>query len=352
MRIAIDGRKIADYGIGTYIRGLLGGLAARDDDHEYLIFAPASAAGLLPGGSRFRLIEEGAPHYSLRELLSVGRQLRRVRPDLFHAPHYVTPFTETPMVVTVHDLIHLHQPLRNPLARPYARLMIGRAVHSARRLLTVSEAVASELAARWPKAHAKTVVTPNGIDEVFRRPVEKREPVIETRGLKPGGYFLFIGNDKPHKNLPRLVAAHRQLSTDVPLVLAGSSFDTMRGIPGVIATGFLPQRELAALLGGALALVQPSLEEGFGLPAAEAMAASVPVITSNAPALLEVTGDAALHADATSAEELAAAMRRIAGDATLRASLIARGLERASQMTWSRCAETTLNAYRDALRTR
>jgi glycosyltransferase involved in cell wall biosynthesis len=352
MRIAIDGRKIADYGIGTYIRGLLGGLAARGDDHEYLVFAPASAAGLLPAGPRFRLIEEGAPHYSLRELLSVGRQLRRVRPDLFHAPHYVTPFTDTPMVVTIHDLIHLHQPLRNPLARPYARLMIGRAVHSARRLLTVSEAVASELAARWPEAGAKTVVTPNGVDDLFRQPVEEREALLEARGLKAGGYFLFIGNDKPHKNLPRLVAAHQQLATDVPLVLAGSAFDAMRAVPGVMVTGFLPQRELAALLGSALALVQPSLEEGFGLPAAEAMAAGVPVITSNAPALLEVTSAAALHVDAMSVEELAAGMRRIAGDAALRASLIARGIERSSQMTWSRCAETTLNAYRDALRAR
>jgi glycosyltransferase involved in cell wall biosynthesis len=350
MRIAIDGRKIADYGIGTYIRGLLGGLAANGADHEYVVFAPASAAELLPDDRRFRRIDEGAPHYSLRELLSIGRQLRRARADLFHAPHYVTPFTDTPMVVTIHDLIHLHQPLRNPLARPYARLMIGRAVHAARRLLTVSETVAAELAARWPVAGTKTVVTPNGVDDVFRRAAA--EPAALPQGCQRGGYFLFIGNDKPHKNLPALVAAHRRLAGVFPLVLAGSSFEAWRTTPGVIVTGFLPQRELVALLRDALALVQPSLEEGFGLPAAEAMAAGVPVITSNAAALLEVIGDAAIHVDATSVDELAAAMRRVADDPALRATLIARGVERATRMTWSRCAEATLDAYGDAARAR
>jgi alpha-1,3-rhamnosyl/mannosyltransferase len=352
MRIAIDGRKIADYGIGTYIRGLLDGLATHDVDHEYLIFAPAGAADRIPLDPRFRRIEESSPHYSLRELLSLGRQLRRTPADLFHAPHYVTPFTDTPLVVTVHDLIHLHQPLRNPLARPYACWMIGRAVDKARRILTVSESVANELAVRWPAAAEKTVVTPNGIDDIFRLPIDDADAILTARSLTRGGYFLFIGNDKPHKNLPRLVAAHRLLGTDLPLVLAGSAFATLREMPGIVVTGFLPQRELAALLGGALALVQPSLEEGFGLPAAEAMASGVPVITSNAPALLEVTGDAALHADATSTDELAAAMRRIANDAALRASLIARGSLRATRMTWKRCAETTLDAYRDAARAR
>jgi glycosyltransferase involved in cell wall biosynthesis len=348
MRIAIDGRKIADYGIGTYIRGLLGGLAAHDADHEYLIFAPAAAADRIPDDPRFHRIEESSPHYSLRELLSLGRQLRRVSVDLFHAPHYVTPFTDTPMVVTVHDLIHLHQPLRNPLAKPYAGWMIARAVNRARRILTVSESVAGELAARWPEAAARTVVTPNGVDAIFRNPIAGADALLGARGLTRGGYFLFIGNDKPHKNLPRLVAAHRQLATDLPLVLAGSAFDALRQTPGPVVTGFLPQRELAALLGGALALLQPSLEEGFGLPAAEAMAAGVPVITSRAPALLEVTGDAALHADASSSEELASAMRRVAGDSALRALLIARGTQRAMSLTWERCAETTLTAYRDA----
>jgi glycosyltransferase involved in cell wall biosynthesis len=116
----------------------------------------------------------------------------------------------------------------------------------------------------------------------------------------------------------------------------------------VIASGFLGQPELASLYRNALALVQPSIEEGFGLPAAEAMASGTAVITSNAPALVEVTGDAALHADAKSAEAIAAAMLRIISDSAERESLARSGIARARAFTWTRLAEVTRDAYRAA----
>src|SRR3954451_18582473 len=137
MRIGIDARKIADYGIGTYIRGLLGALAATDED-EIVAFAGAGAP--LPDGVAHIVID--APHYSARELFAVGRAADRARLDLFHAPHYVVPFTRVPLIVTVHDLIHLRH--ATPLARLYARTMIGRAVRRARCVLTVSETVKRE----------------------------------------------------------------------------------------------------------------------------------------------------------------------------------------------------------------
>ena len=96
--------------------------------------------------------------------------------------------------------------------------------------------------------------------------------------------------------------------------------------------------------------MQPSIEEGFGLPAAEAMASGTAVIASNAPALVEVTGDAALHADALSVDSIAAAMERIARDDALRVALGQRGIERARVLTWRRCAEATRRAYLDVLR--
>jgi glycosyltransferase involved in cell wall biosynthesis len=323
MRVGIDARKIADFGIGTYIRGLLGALVESNielgGDDTYVAFAPANAS--LPPGVEHVVVD--APHYSVRELFAVGRAADGARLDVFHAPHYVVPFTRVPVVVTIHDLIHLHR--RNPLQRMYARTMIGRAVRKARRVLTVSESVARELA-------CDAVVTPNGIDEVFRG---------SGMGVR-GTHFLYVGNDKPHKNVATLVDAIARVP-DAKLVLVGAPFERFRDRADV--RGFVSTAELVALYRSAIALVMPSLEEGFGLPAAEAMACGTPVITSNAAALVEITGDAALHVDARDADALARAMTRVANDASLRASMIARGVERARMFTWKRCAMLTRDVY-------
>lgn len=342
MRIGIDGRKLADFGIGTYIRGLLGGLAEIAADQTILVFAPASARSLIPAA--FEHVVLDAPNYSLRELLVVGRAADAAGLDVFHAPHYVVPLTRVPLVVTVHDLIHLHH--RNPLARTYARMMIGRAVRRARRVLTVSEAVKGDITTSFGRAD-KIVVTPNGIDAVFRADGPR------AAGLHTSArYLLFAGNDKPHKNVQRLVEAFagvRAQEPDVQLVLAGGAFQRFAARDGVVIAGFVEtSEELAALMRGARALVQPSLEEGFGLPAAEAMACGTPVITSLAPALVEVTGDAALHVDATSLGALRDAILRVLRDEALGEAMRVRGVARAASFSWRRCAETTLAAYRSA----
>jgi glycosyltransferase involved in cell wall biosynthesis len=323
MRIGVDARKISDYGIGTYIRGLLGALAAAGGD-EIVAFAPAGTA--LPEGVGHIAVD--APHYSLRELLAVGRAADRAQLDLFHAPHYVVPFTSVPVVVTIHDLIHLTQPPANPLAPFYARAMLGRAVRQARRVLTVSEASKRAIVERLLVAPEQVVVTPNGVDERFWS-------AAAMPPLSLHKYFLFVGNDKPHKNLGTLVEAHARMKRDVELRITGSA-------------NFVSDDELRALYRGAVALVMPSADEGFGLPAAEAMACGTPVITSRAPALVEITGDAALHVDAEP-RALAAAMERLLDDEELRAAMSLRGRERARSFTWTRCAELTRAAYRDAI---
>jgi glycosyltransferase involved in cell wall biosynthesis len=325
MRIGIDARKIADFGIGTYIRNLLRELHALGGD-DYVALAPARLAALVPKG--IERIELDVPHYSVREVFAVGRAIERARLDLFHAPHYVTPVTRVPMVVTIHDLIHLRD--RNPVKRLYARRMIGRAVRRARRVLTVSETVKGEIVATFGCDAEHVMVTPNGVDARF-------SPTGERRG---GEYFLYVGNDKPHKNVDLLVDA---LPPGVELVLAGAPFERFRG--RATLAGFVSDDELAALYRRAIALVMPSREEGFGLPALEAMASGCAVITSTAAALIEITGDAALHVDASTGA-LRDAMTRVMNDAALRASLASRGVERAREFTWPRCAEITSAAYR------
>jgi glycosyltransferase involved in cell wall biosynthesis len=339
MRVGIDARKIADFGIGTYIRGLLGGFAGDPAGADYVVFAPARHRSLIP--NTFEHIPLDAANYSARELFTVGRAADRANVDLLHAPHYVIPFARCPIVVTIHDLIHLRDP--NPFKRLYARTMLGRAVARSARVLTVSETVKRDLIERLGVEASRIVVTPNGIDERFRA----AEPALTT-----SRYFLYAGNDKPHKNVGTLVEAFhlvRRDVADVTLVLAGAPFGRFQSQPGVVCPGFVSDSELAALMRNAVALVQPSLDEGFGLPAAEAMAAGTAVITSNAPALVEVTGDAALHADGRDASSLAGAMLRVARDESLRRVLASRGIDRARAFTWKRCAESTQRAYADAL---
>ncbi|HKO02736.1 MAG TPA: glycosyltransferase family 1 protein [Thermoanaerobaculia bacterium] len=334
-RIGIDARKIADYGIGTYIRGLLGGLAELSPQEEIVVFAPARARERIL--TAFEHIVVDAPHYSVRELLVIGQSIRRAQVDLFHAPHYVTPLTSARTVVTIHDLIHLNQPQRNPAAPLYARMMIGRAFAKASRVLTVSEAVKRQLAARYGNAE-KIVVTPNGIDARFT-----------AAGPRANGrYVLFAGNDKPHKNVETVVDAIARVD-GVQLVLAGGDFARFASRERVVISGFVSDDELAALYRGAMAVVVPSREEGFGLPAAEAMACGAAVITSDAAALIEVTGDAALHVEALDVIAWADAIARIAGDESLRRDLAARGVSRAAGFTWRACAEATLRTYREAL---
>jgi glycosyltransferase involved in cell wall biosynthesis len=326
IRVGIDARKIADFGIGTYIRGLLGGLVELNTGDEYVAFAPAGAP--IPDGVEHVVID--APHYSVRELLIVGRAADRARLDVFHAPHYVVPITRVPLVVTVHDLIHLHQRMRNPLAPLYARMMIRRAVSRARRVLTVTNAVKAQLESELGAKNV--IVTPNGVSATSPPSRERSD------------FFLYVGNDKPHKNVDALIDAFANVP-DARLVLVGAPFDRFRGRDRVEVRGFVSDEELSLLYRSAIALVMPSLEEGFGLPALEAMAHGTAVITSRDAALMEVTGDAALHVDARDVRSITDAMLRVMHDVDLRARLGTNGVARARLFTWKQCAEITRDVY-------
>jgi len=367
--IAIDARKLADFGIGTYLRGLLAGLAELDSVSRYLLLAPRSAEELLPHlPDNFRWIEEDAPGYSWREQREVGRHLVRHRPDLFHSPHYVLPWrTPTRVVVTIHDLIHLLFPefLPHPMAFAYARLMMRRAVRRADRVLTVSRATATDLELHLGVDRARMTVTWNGVDERFRR---RRTPqelggALAPLGLAPG-YFLFLGNPKPHKNLERVLRAFARLPEDGRrLVVAGAPetgavadeiagwAEELRLRGRLTLLGRLADDLLPALVQGAVALVFPSLYEGFGLPLAEALAAGTPVVASTTPALSEIAGGAAELVDPLDVAAIEGAMARLASDPARRRELADLGRKRAEAFRWESTAAATLAVYRDLLRT-
>jgi glycosyltransferase involved in cell wall biosynthesis len=328
VRIGIDCRKIADFGIGTYVRGLVGALAELGGAEDYVLFVPDRI------DTPFEQVVVNAPNYSARELFVMGRAISRARLDLFHAPHFVLPWTACPSVVTIHDVILAHYPPPQPGGSLYYSMMMRRALRKSVEVLTVSEAAKRAIVQAFPCDPAKITVTPNGVDAFFFQPGPAATDL--------GRYFLYVGNDKPHKNVGALVDAFRQIE-GASLVLAGGDFTRYRGTSGIITTGFITIERLAQLYRGALALVMPSLEEGFGLPVAEAMACGAPVIASEIPALREVSGGAALHTG-----DYASAMKALLGSHELRAELSARGRARAAQFTWVRCAEATREAYRRA----
>ncbi len=322
-RIGIDCRKIADFGIGTYVRGLVRGLAEIGAPETYVLFVPRVMPDL-----PFEQIVVDVPTYSLRELPAMGRAIARARLDLFHSPDLMLPWTSRPCVVTLHDVIRSRYPPRNPAARIYVAAMTPRALQKSARVLTVTEAAKRAILETFDCDPAKIAVTPNGVDEIFFTDGPRAE----------GRYFLFVGNDKPHKNVEGLVAAFSELR-DATLVLVGAEFRRYRDVPGVITPGFVSIEELAALYRGAIALVMPSLEEGFGLPVAEAMAAGTPVIAADIAALVEVTGGAAFHVNPRSVQAIADAMRNVTREH------VESGRARAARFTWSRCAELTREVY-------
>jgi glycosyltransferase involved in cell wall biosynthesis len=328
MRVGIDCRKIADFGIGTYVRGLVHGLAALGTDDEIVVFIPSFARDQVPHG--VQCVVSDVPNYTIRELIVVGRQVAKARLDVFHSPHFVLPWTSCPTIATIHDVIPFHFPPPNPVASLYLSVMVQRALNKSVRVLTVSEAAKRSILESFDVDGSKILVG---------------EP--EPPAMPP--YFLFVGNDKPHKNVGRLIDAFTEVQRrdrGMGLTVVGAEFDRFRGVPGVTTTGFVTAERLAAIYRGATALVMPSLEEGFGLPVAEAMASGTPVIASDIPSLREVAGDAALYVDPRSTTSLVDAMMRVAD---MRDELAARGRRRAALFTWRRCAELTRQVYRSVV---
>ena len=364
MRIAIDARKLHDYGIGTYVRNLVRELARQVNDDTYvLICAPDDAEFVKTLGPRFEAIVDRSANYSAREQISIPIALSRAHVDLFHAPHYVvSPLISCPFVVTIHDCIHLRFPqyLPNRAALYYARAFMSLAARRSSRILTVSQASKDDILHYLKVPASKVEVIPNALDErLAATPSPEAQARVRERFLLTSPFILYAGNIKPHKNVDRLIEAYsllRRRGVDhAKLLIIGdeiSKYPQLRRLvhrfqlhQHVRFLGFVPDATLAALYRMASVFVFPSLYEGFGLPPLEAMAAGVPVITSNVSSLPEVVGDAALLIDPMSPASIADAMARVLGDAELSRDLVRRGFERVKQFSWERSVARTHEVY-------
>jgi alpha-1,3-rhamnosyl/mannosyltransferase len=346
--IVVDGRKLDDFGIGRYLQGLLTALSCRDDPWSFVVpCRSARSAWVEALGPRFRPLPSSLPLYSFAELSGFRAILAGLQPELFHAPHYVLPFgLPCPAVVTIHDPIHLLFPawLSRPGRYPYARLMMASVVRRARRLITVSEAAAADIRRCLHRSELALDVIPNGGGEEHSGP--------RPASLDRPPFLLFVGNPMPHKNLDGLLAAYARYrarrAAPLDLVVVGGK-RRAAAAGGTRYLGRVSDQELSSLYRAAHAVVIPSLYEGFGLVLLEALAAGVPALASDLPALRELAGESALFTDPKSEAALAEGLERIAGDQVLRARLNRDGPKRARLYTWERSAEVHARLYAEIL---
>src|SRR5678816_1348511 len=363
MRVAIDTRKIHDFGIGTYIRNLLRQLARIDQNTEYILLCREPDLGIAAQlGPNFRGVVEPSPNYSLREQIHVPWVLRRERPDVYHAPHYVLPpAVRCRSVVTIHDCIHLMFPqyLPNRAAYAYARASMWAAARRSDRILTVSEASKRDILHFFNVKPEKIVVVYNAIDEHFSAtPSDEQVARIKERYQLDHKFVLYVGNIKPHKNLVRLIEAFSQLRRthdDLKLLIIGDEISRLPALRRAVHRnklhkfvrflGYLKDDTLTVLYRLASVFVFPSLYEGFGLPALEAMASGTPVVTSNVSSLPEVTGDAAVLVDPYDVGAIEAGIHRVLTDPVLAADMRRKGLLRARQFSWEQSVTKTWEMY-------
>ena len=356
-------------GIGNYTREILGQFQSpgfpAPSRPELVPFAfgcpvPGDMAGL-PGVSLGRYSVSAAwSALSGADCPGIGRLAKQV--DLIHATdHYVPKCAAVPVVATLMDAIPLSHPhwLRSEF-RSIKNALWSRAARWADAVITISEYSRTELA-RWTGVDpSRITVIPLGVGDAWYRDVAVSEldRVRAKYGLSES-FFISVGTLQPRKNVARTIQAHRALPADerrrCPLVIIGRAGwrceDVLRLIDQESGAGtvrwlqHVPDEDLLPVLKQATGMLFPSLAEGFGLPVVEAFAARVPVITSNTTSLPEVAGDAAMLVDPLDVDALAQAMMSLLTDSDLAESLRQRGLARARQFTWQRCAQSTAGVY-------
>jgi alpha-1,3-rhamnosyl/mannosyltransferase len=361
--VVLDARTATDHfpGIGRYVVNLSGALARLDAEMPLaLLHNPAAPVGRLTLPD-LPLLPCAASPFSLSQQWVVPHLLRRAGATLYHSPYYLMPYWSGILtVLTCYDIIpRLFPGYFSAQQRLLWRLTHALALRAASVILAISRATRDDLVQQLSVPASKVHVTPLAADPHFRpQPPDEVDRVRSAYDL-PDAYVLYMGTNKPHKNLVRLIQAWAAIEPAVgtiSLVIAGHRDNRYPQAEQaaadlsarVIFTGAVADADLPALYSGALCFVFPSLYEGFGLPVLEAMACGTPVVCSQVSSLPEVAGDAALFFDPGNVESMAGVLLQLIRDNALQTDLRERGLRRAQHFNWATTAMQTLGHYRSA----
>ncbi len=380
LRIVLDARRIADFGIGTYIRNLVRSLAKIDSSNQYTLVIPTPEVPEfkdLPSNFQTSLYKGKNTGY-----VQFGYTifLRNLPADLFHIPLNAVPlWMPKPYLVTIHDMSTLlfanhHSGYRSNLRHFYLR----RGLLRADRVMTVSSATRRDVESVLGIPASRIRVVYNAPDPIFcqsstasvgdqnesAQSPEIRRVIDRYRIHHP--FLLYVGRTNPQKNIPRLVEAFAVLRGELQdhprfnnlrLIIIGDEIARHPALRHAVIhsrvedavrfLGFVPIETLRAFYQAASAFVFPSLYEGFGLPPLEAMACGTPVVCSSVSSLPEVVGDAAVIVNPENVFDIARGMREVLLDDALRSRLISQGIRKAREFSWERTAAEVLHAYQE-----
>ena len=373
MKVAIDIRRMTEFGVGTYIRNVVRTLSCLDRDSKYfLIGSPAKIAEfgqLLPN---FHLVALDRRDDTLNGNLAFRAIVQRLGCDVVHIPHlfWIPRGLPCPYVLTVHDLLEHMYGSRNAsgLRRSLHFYLTRRVLRKAARVIAVSQFTKNEIEKLLAIPDARIEVVYNAIDERFLHghATEADRDLIAQRYLVNYPFILYAGAIRPHKNVVRIIEAFSALKSelqkqqqfpDLKLIIIGddlSSHPRLRrtvvrsGVQNDVRfMGFVPIEVLRIFYDVAKIFVFPSLYEGFGLPPLEAMAHGTPVVTSSTSSLPEVTGNAALLVNPENVFEIQRGLQRALLDPVLRAQMKQRGYEQAQRFSWTTSVSRILEIYRE-----
>jgi glycosyltransferase involved in cell wall biosynthesis len=384
MKIAIDARRLRDFGIGTYIRNLVTAIAAIDRENEYLLISFAEDEQLLRHLPRnFRPIPCTRPDTDRLDHVSLPWLVRQLSPDLCHIPLNRVPlFMPKPYVVTVHDMGHLLFDEAPDTVRTLRRFRLRRGLLRADRIIAVSSATRRDI-------HNIVGVPEDDVRVVYNAPDPRffeHGHMADARAAGPQAraresqrileryqinypFLLYAGNIRPQKNIPRMVEAFAVVRSelleapqyrDLHLIIIGDTISKYPSVRHAVIKsrvehcvrflGFVPFDTLRAFYELATGFLFPSLYEGFGLPPLEAMAAGTPVLVSNVSSLPEVVGDAAILVNPENVFDIARGIKELLLNDKLRAELVIRGRLQAASFSWEYAAEQVTRIYREVAR--
>jgi glycosyltransferase involved in cell wall biosynthesis len=370
LRVAINGvtELASRYGSRIYLMGLVQELA-RCESIELVLLVGKGMTGLLPEDLQPRAREiEGSASRSFLQIFcqaQIRAALVAERIDVYHVPNTLPLWRVIPTVVTIHDLTELRVPKYSRVRTAYRSVVNYTAARWADRVVTVSENSKRDLCKSLGIPVEKIAVTYAGVSNAFRprERAECRRHVRERYGIDTD-FLLASGGLSRNKNVENLLSAVgmlRESGVRLPLVLTGfadrKENQTIHELivrfglsESVIVTGYVGDDGLPFLYGACAVVVYPSLYEGFGFPAVEAMASGAPLVASNTSSLPEVVGDAGILVDPRDPRAIADAVRQTLLNEDERHRRVCLGVKRAERFRWREVAAKTLQVYRAVAR--